>query len=115
MNIRQKRIGLLGATGMVGTGFARMVEISPHKLRTFLRSEFDILINSVDMLNLDGCDVVINLAGMTNRMMINSKTEASGDICNGVLIRRFGPANFIGDALSEKIGSVSISRSPLLR
>ena len=61
---------------MVGTGFARMVEISPHKLRTFLRSEFDILSNSVDMLNLDGCDVVINLAGMTNRMMINSKTEA---------------------------------------
>lgn len=84
MNIRHKRIGLLGATGMVGTGFARMVEISPHKLRTFLRSEFDILSNSVDMLNLDGCDVVINLAGMTNRMMINSKTEASGDICNGV-------------------------------
>jgi len=68
---------------MVGTAFAHMVEVSPHKLRAFHRSKFDILTNSVDTLNLDGCDVVINLAGMTNRMMIDPKTEASGDVCNG--------------------------------
>ena len=84
MNSKHKQIGLLGATGMVGTGFAHMVETSPHRLRAFPRSEFDILSNSIDTLNLDGCDVVVNLAGMTNRMMINSKSEASGDICNSV-------------------------------
>ena len=69
---------------MVGTGFAYMVETSPHKLRTFLRSEFDILSSSIDILDIGGCDVVVNLAGMTNRMMIDSKSEASAEICNSV-------------------------------